>query len=414
MKAELVFTGTELLLGQILNTNAQYLSQQLSTIGVDVYFHTVVGDNPNRIKEVFIQAFGRADVVITTGGLGPTMDDLTKEMAAEALGLDMEIHPQSLKEIEDFFQRLGRPMAESNRKQAMFPRKAQVLPNSVGTAPGAIIEHAGRKVIILPGPPFEMRPMFENSVLPYLRELTGINPVTIISKVLRLQGIGESLMEEKIADLLQNQINPTIAPLAKTGEVQLRVTAKASTREAGLSLIDGVVKEIEGRLKPYIFGYDDETLEKVVGQKLREGQQTISLAESCTGGLIASKLTDVPGSSEYLLYGVVSYSNKAKMDLLKVQEETLMAHGAVSKETACEMAQGVRAIGQTSLGLAVTGIAGPGGGSDQKPVGLVYIALASENTTLCEEFHFRGDRATIKELTANAALNMVRKFLANK
>ncbi|MDA8233248.1 MAG: competence/damage-inducible protein A [Clostridia bacterium] len=411
MKAELVCTGTELLLGQILNTNAQYLSQQLSTIGVDVYFHTVVGDNPGRIKEAINQALKRADVVITTGGLGPTMDDLTKEMAVEALGLELELHQESLRIIEEFFRQRGRQMAENNRKQAMFPKEAIVLPNPMGTAPGAILERQGKWVVILPGPPFELRPMVENHVLPYLQKVIGIQPETILSRVVRLIGIGESQMEEKISDLILNQTNPTIAPLAKTGEVHIRVTAKTASGEEAGTLIDGVVKELENRLGRYIFGYDEESLELVVGRMLRERNLSIALAESCTGGLIASKLTDIAGSSDYVLYGVVSYSNQAKMDLLKVKEETLLAHGAVSEATAREMAQGVRAMGSANLGLAVTGIAGPGGGTPQKPVGLVYIALAFENNTLCKEFRFTGDRATIKLLTANVALNMVRTFL---
>ncbi|MHB8171634.1 MAG: competence/damage-inducible protein A [Thermincolia bacterium] len=411
MKVELVCTGTELLLGQILNTNAQYLSQQLSTIGVDVYFHTVVGDNPGRIKEAINQALERADVVITTGGLGPTMDDLTKEMAVEALGLEMEVHRESLQVIEEFFRQRGRQMGENNRKQAMFPKEAIVLSNPMGTAPGAILEHQGKRVIILPGPPHELRPMFENQVLPCLQKLTGAQSVTIFSRIVRLIGIGESLMEEKIADLLRNQSNPTIAPLAKTGEVHIRVTAKAGSGQEAQSLIDGVVKQLESRLGPYIFGYDEDTLEMVVGRMLREENLTIALAESCTGGLISSKLTDIAGSSDYVQYGVVSYSNQAKLDLLKVREETLMTYGAVSEATAREMAMGVRAMGITNLGLAVTGIAGPGGGTPQKPVGLVYIALAFENNTLCKEFLFTGDRATIKLMTANGALNMVRTFL---
>lgn len=411
MKAEIINTGTELLLGQILNRNAQYLSQRLSQLGIDVYYHTTVGDNPARIAEAISQALQRSEIVITTGGLGPTNDDLTKEMVAEVLGLEMVEDASSLARIEGFFADRGRVMPKNNTKQACFPDGAIIMPNDFGTAPGAIVEKGEKVVIILPGPPFELEPMFETSAYSYLQKLSGGRPTLIKSRVLRLFGIGESTVEERIKDLLDSQTNPTIAPLAKATEINLRLTAKGSNEEQILKMIKPVEEELRNRLGEYIFGADEVSLEKVVGNLLEKHELTLATAESCTGGLLAAKITDVPGSSAYFHYGLVTYSNEAKMKLLRVREETLNNCGAVSEATAREMAQGVRILANADLGVAVTGIAGPGGGTVEKPVGLVYIALASENNIICQECRFLGDRETIRGLTVNTALNMVRVHL---
>lgn len=412
MKAEIINTGTELLLGQILNRNAQYLSQRLSELGIDIYYHTTVGDNPERIAEAINRALERSDVVITTGGLGPTTDDLTKEIAAQVLGLELILDQVSLQSLEEFFVRIGRTMAQNNLKQVYFPSGAQILPNKVGTAPGAIVEQGNKIIIILPGPPFELEPMFETSVYPYLQKITQCVQTTIKSRVLRLFGIGESNLENEIRDLLDNQTNPTIALLAKNTEVNIRLTGKGSDELTVLAMLDPVEAELRRRVGSYIFGVDGEDLEMVVGNLLNQSGFSLATAESCTGGLIASRITNIPGSSDYFNYGIVSYSNEAKVQLLQVNEASLQQFGAVSETVAKEMAQGVRKLAKAHLGLSVTGIAGPGGGTPEKPVGLVYIALATEDTIKCQEFRFVGDRETIKGLTANGALNMLRGFLA--
>ncbi|MDA8211774.1 MAG: competence/damage-inducible protein A [Clostridia bacterium] len=411
MKAEIIAVGSELLLGQIVNSNAQYLSKRLSELGIDVFYHTVVGDNEGRLVEVLNRALERSELVITTGGLGPTMDDLTKETVAKVLGLPMILHQASLEHIRSFFAQRGRIMPESNTKQACFPEGAKILANEVGTAPGAVVEAGGKTVIILPGPPFELKLMFEKAAVPCLTQGHAYQGEVILSRVMRIFGKGESTVEELVKDLLEQQTNPTIAPLAQVGEINLRITAKGKGKAQAEALMSGVLGELEKRLGTIIFGYDDQDLETVVGQKLKELGFTISLAESCTGGLISSRFTDVPGSSAYFQYGVVSYSNSAKEVFLGVKEDTLLTYGAVSEQTAREMAGGIREKMGTTLGLAVTGIAGPDGGTPEKPVGLVYIALASAQEVMVKKFQFGGPRKNIKLLTANAALNLVRLYL---
>jgi len=414
MRTELIFTGTELLLGQILNTNAQFLAQRLSALGLDLFYQTVVGDNPGRLAEVLHTAMGRADLIIITGGLGPTMDDLTKETVAGTLGLQMCLDEPSLAKIEEFFRRRGKTMPAANRKQAMVPEGSRVIPNEWGTAPGVVMEKEGQTVILLPGPPVEMQPMFLHRVEPYLqRKITG-KPAVIVSRVLKIWGIGESAVEEKILDLVTTQANPTIAFLAPLGEVHVRITAKADNAKKAYRMIRPLEDEVRKRLGHYIFGLDEETMESVVGSMLLDRGLSFSIAESCTGGLIAKMLTDLPGSSAYLMYGVVSYSNEAKVRLLGVSPAILEAYGAVSEETAREMVLGVRAIGGTDLALSVTGIAGPDGGAADKPVGLVYVGFAAGDTVTVGQFLFAGDRAVVRRQTANAALNMVRMYLLEK
>ncbi|MFO7153662.1 MAG: competence/damage-inducible protein A [Caldicoprobacter oshimai] len=408
MDAEIIAVGSELLLGQIANTNAQYISHRLSSVGINVYYHTVVGDNRKRLLEALEIACKRADIIITTGGLGPTMDDLTKETVAEFLGLELVLHQPSAQAIREYFTRRGKTMSDNNLKQAMFPREAIILPNEVGTAPGAIIEKDGRTFIMLPGPPYEMQPMFENHVIPYLAQKGNEK---IFSRVLRIYGIGESAVEEAIKDLLENQTNPTIAPLAAYGEVTLRLTVKCHRAQDPLELIKPVEDEIRRRLGRAVYGVDDDRLETVVARLLKEKGLTLAVAESCTGGLISNLLTDVPGISENLLETCVTYSNQAKINRLGVKPETLEAYGAVSPQTAREMAEGIVKTTGADIGLAVTGIAGPGGGSPEKPVGLVYIAIAMSGDVEVKRFHNQGDRKRIKLSTANTALDLLRRKL---
>jgi len=408
MDAEIIAVGSELLLGQIANTNAQYISQRLSSVGVNVYYHTVVGDNKERLLKALEIACMRANIIITTGGLGPTMDDLTKETIAEYLGMELMLHQPSAQAIREYFARRGRVMTENNLKQAMFPREAIVLPNAVGTAPGAIIEKDGKTFIILPGPPFEMQPMFENHVIPYLAQRENQK---IFSRVLRIYGIGESAVEEMIKDLLEKQTNPTIAPLAAYGEVTLRLTVKCPRSQDPLELIKPVEDEIRRRLGQAVYGIDDDRLETVVARLLKERGLTLAMAESCTGGLISNLLTDVPGISENLLETCVTYSNQAKINRLGVKHETLEAYGAVSPQTAQEMAEGILRTSGADIGLAVTGIAGPGGGTPEKPVGLVYIAIAMDGNVEVKRIYNQGDRKRIKLSTANTALDLLRRKL---
>jgi len=408
MDAEIIAVGSELLLGQIANTNAQYISQRLSSVGVNVYYHTVVGDNKERLLKALEIACKRANIIITTGGLGPTMDDLTKETIAEYLGMELMLHQPSAQAIREYFARRGRVMTENNLKQAMFPREAIVLPNAVGTAPGAVIEKDGKTFIILPGPPFEMQPMFENHVIPYLAQRENQK---IFSRVLRIYGIGESAVEEMIKDLLEKQTNPTIAPLAAYGEVTLRLTVKCPRSQDPLELIKPVEDEIRRRLGQAVYGIDDDRLETVVARLLKERGLTLAMAESCTGGLISNLLTDVPGISENLLETCVTYSNQAKINRLGVKHETLEAYGAVSPQTAQEMAEGILRTSGADIGLAVTGIAGPGGGTPEKPVGLVYIAIAMDGNVEVKSIYNQGDRKRIKLSTANTALDLLRRKL---
>jgi len=405
MNAEIIGIGSELLLGQIANIDAQFISQQLSLLGIDVYYHTVVGDNRDRLLSALDSAAKRADLIITTGGLGPTMDDISKETVAEYLGLEMSLHQPSAEHIKSFFAKRNRLMPENNLKQAMFPEGAHVLPNVRGTAPGAIIEKEGRTFILLPGPPNELMPMFQEHAIPYL--LQKSNHI-ISSRVIRIFGMGESAVEEKIKDLLIEQSNPTIAPLAGYGEVTLRITAKATKDRDADSLIEPVKEEILKRLGNVVYGFDDERLETVLVRLLRKYKKTLAVAESCSGGLICNLITNVPGSSEIFLEGCIAYSNNAKSKRLGVSRDTLLKYGAVSRQTAAEMADGIRNTAETDYGVAVTGIADSGGDMTDKPVGLIYMAIADRNGTEVQRHLLSGDRQRIKQDTANIMLNWLR------
>ncbi|MBU3129055.1 competence/damage-inducible protein A [Clostridium tagluense] len=408
MKAEILAVGTEILLGDIVNTNAQYIAKRLADLGIVVYHQSVVGDNPERLLEAYRLAFSRADLVITTGGLGPTKDDLTKEVAFEYFGKKSVVHEASMKIIEGYFKEMDKPMAKSNVKQAYFPVDAVILPNNNGTAPGCIIEENGKIVALLPGPPREMKPMFEEAVVPYLEKFQqGV----LVSKVLRVIGVGESSAEEMIEDILDKQTNPTVAPYAKDGEMLFRITAKANTKEQGIKLIEPMEAAIRSRLGNNIYGEGDITLENVLGQILINKKLTIATAESCTGGMVAAKLINYPGISSVFMDGVVTYSNEAKINRLGVSIETLDTYGAVSSEVAAEMAQGIAKTAGTNIGISTTGIAGPDGGSIEKPVGLVYVGLSINGEVKTKMLKLSGDRQKIRERATMQLLDWLRREL---
>jgi len=409
LTAEILAVGTELLLGDTLNTNAQYLSKELAGLGVSVYRHTAVGDNPGRLKAAFGEAFARADVVITSGGLGPTKDDLTKEIGAEYFGKKLVMDEGALKTLESMFTRTGRVMTENNRKQAMTPEGATIIPNNNGTAPGCIVSDGDKTLIMLPGPPRELIPMFEERVVPFLRERTD---GMYVSRVLRLCGVGESTAEDMIKDIIDAQTNPTIAPYAKLNELTFRITASAKSEEEAEALMEPTVTELYKRFGDNIYSEGNHmSLAQVVIDALVKENMTVSVAESCTGGLMASALVDIPGSSEVFLEGLVTYSNEAKINRLGVKAETIQAHGAVSKECAHEMALGVAKLSGTSIGIGITGIAGPGGGTQDKPVGLVYVAICVNGEVTVNELKYTGNRQRIRGRAVMATLDMIRRAL---
>ncbi len=412
MKAEILCVGTELLLGDIINTNAAYIAKELANIGIDVYYQSVVGDNNDRLKESLALAFSRADIVVMTGGLGPTYDDLTKETVAEYFHREMVMDKESLKGITAFFDKLKRPMTQNNKKQAMMPVGAKIFPNENGTAPGLAVSEDGKIAILLPGPPQEMRPMFQNAVIPYLM---GFSDKVLVSHNIRVFGLGESRVEDMLYDLMKNSANPTVAPYAKQGEVTLRVTAAADTKESCEKLIAPVIQEIKEILGTHIYGIDVSNLQTAVVNKLIEKKITIATAESCTGGLISERITQVPGSSEVFGCGVCAYANEIKQRVLGVSEDTLAQFGAVSEQTAMEMAKGVRKLAGADIGVSTTGIAGPGGGTLEKPVGLVYVGIDSENyksvVKLELKYHKADEREYIRHMTAQNVFQLVLSVL---
>lgn len=414
MIVELVSTGTELLLGQIVNTNAPFLATRLNELGFSVVYQTTVGDNRDRMKRVLQTALERADIVITTGGLGPTQGDITKEVTASLLGKPMYLDEVSVQRIQQFFSKRHTCMPENNLRQAMIPEGAKIIENTCGTAPGVIIEdEANGKVIInLPGPPHECSAMFETSIVPYLRERFGFQGA-IVSRVLRTYGLGESALEERIREYILSQSNPTLALLARNGEIHVRITARAASEIQALQLIHDLETQLRPLIGEYIFGTDEDTLEMSVGNLLLEKNLSVALAESCTGGLVTSRITDVPGSSRYLIGSVVCYSNTVKVEQVGVKEEILAAKGAVSHETAESMAQGIKKKLSAGIGIGITGIAGPDGATADKPVGLVYIAIDGPAGTRWHEHYFTGTRTEIKKRTALAALNHLRHYLLN-
>lgn len=409
MKGEIICVGTELLLGDVLNTNVQYIAQGLKQCGVSVYYHTTVGDNPGRLRAQFLQSFSRSDVVILSGGLGPTGDDITKEIVAESLGLTMHTDAGQLQKIRLFFESIGREMTENNKKQAEIPETAVPLHNAVGTAPGIYIKKEGRHIFLLPGVPSEMRPMFDTGVQPVLR---GMSAGQLVSHNVLIFGMGESAVDDCLQDLMQGA-NPTVSPYCKTGEVSLRVASFADTKEEGEAACAQAIETIRQRCGRAVVGVDVENLQSEVVRLLAERHFKLATAESCTGGLISRKLTGISGASAVFDLGVCTYANEMKEKLLGVSAETLCEYGAVSRQTAEEMAAGVRRYARADLGLAVTGVAGPTG-SENKPVGLVYIALGTQDRVWTKQlrlFSKSYGRETIRELTAKNALDMVRRYL---
>jgi len=405
MNGEIIAVGTEILLGNIVNTNAQFLSEELSNLGINVYYQTVVGDNRERLEKTISEALKRADLLILTGGLGPTDDDLTKETVAHLLGLEMYLHEESKALIEKY---LKKNISESNLKQAYIPEGAIILRNDHGTAPGIIVEKDEKIVVLLPGPPREMAPMFSEKVKPYLEEKS---PYVMRSRILRLFGIGESSVGDTVKDLMQND-NPTVAPYAKDNETILRVTARAETKEEADMLNEEMIKKIDERLGEYIYSHNDTELKIVCANKLREKNVTIAAAESCTAGLLTATLAEVPGISSVLKESIITYSNEAKEKYLNVNHKTLEKYGAVSAETAKEMAEGIKASAKSDIGISITGLAGPDGGTDEKPIGLVYIGLATKNETKTFELRLIGrERNKIRHAAVMNALSIINKSL---
>lgn len=406
MTVELICVGTEILLGNIVNTNAAYLAEKCAGLGLSCYFQTVVGDNEERLTMVLETAMKRSDIVILSGGLGPTEDDLTKEVCAKVCGKKLVMDEHSKERIASYFENRGIEATENNWKQAMIPKGAIVLDNHNGTAPGVIIETKETKVILLPGPPGELIPMFEESVVPYLQKLTS---QIIVSQMVKICGVGESKAETMVKDLIDGQTNPTIATYAKTGEVHIRVTAVAETEKAANKLIKPVVKELKSRFENEIYTTDESvTLEKAVVDLLIANKLTFTCAESCTGGMLAARMINVPGVSEIFKSGYVTYSNKAKRKVLGVKKTTLKKYGAVSRQTAEEMVKGLTFLTKSDVAVAITGIAGPDGGTEEKPVGLVYIACAVKGNVTVKEFHFQGNRSKNREAATTAALMLMR------
>ncbi len=408
MIAEIVSIGTELLMGQIVNTDAQYLSRRLNALGISVYYHTTVGDNPGRMEQTLRLALSRSDVVITTGGLGPTGDDLSKEIVARLLHLPMERDEESMRRIEGYFSAMHRDMTHNNERQAMFARGAIILQNDRGTAPGCIVEQDGKAVIQLPGPPYELTDMFEKRVLPYLARRTG---GAIASRYIRIFGVGESDAETRVKDLIDAQTDVTIAPYCSLGEVQLRVSARGGSEEEALVRIRPTVEAIAARLGDAVYAVSADpadSMEHYAVDALARAGRTVAVAESCTGGLVAARLVAIPGASAVLHEAHVVYANEAKERYLGVRPETLEAFGAVSEACAREMAEGLRARSGADVAAATTGVAGPGGGTPQKPVGLVYVAVACPEGTFVRELRLNGDRQRVRTLASLHALNMIR------
>ncbi|MDI6601776.1 MAG: competence/damage-inducible protein A [Thermoanaerobacteraceae bacterium] len=407
MKGEIISVGTELLLGQICNTDAQFISKEAAEIGVDIYYHTAVGDNRARLLNALKIASERSELIITTGGLGPTEDGLTKETITEFLNLKLVEYPEARLHVVEHFH--SKKMPQSNKKQWMFPEGSLLIPNNNGTAPGCIIEKNSKIFIVLPGPPNELQPMVKETVIPYIISKEANNYV-IKSRILKLFGLSESETEEKIKDLIDNQTNPTIAPLVGKSEVTLRLTAKAHNAGEAYDMITGMEQKIRDRIGEYIYGIDEDTLPIIVTNLLISRKFTIAIAESCTGGNITNLLTDISGVSQSLKLGEITYSNESKISELGISKDIIEKYGAVSRETAIAMAEGIRKKANTDIGLSVTGIAGPDS-IENKPVGLFYVGISSYYGGEVYEFLSRGTRMWFKNYASLTALNELRKYI---
>ena len=409
MTVEIIAVGTEILLGNIVNTNAAYLAEKCAGLGLSCYHQDVVGDNEERLSETLKLALSRSDIVLLSGGLGPTQDDLTKEVAAKVCGKELYLHEPSKEAIRQFFAERKLEITENNWKQAMVPEGCIVVENPGGTAPGIIMAENGKHVVLMPGPPGELIPMFERSIMPYL---SGLTNGVIYSQTVKICGVGESKAESMIEDLVDAQNNPTIATYAKTGEVHLRVTSTAPDEKEAKKLVKPVVKELKGRFGNHVYTTDnDVTLEKAVVDLLMANKLTACTVESCTGGMLSARLINVPGVSEVFKSGYVTYSNKSKRRLLGIKKNLLLKHGAVSEQIAREMAKTAAALARTDVSVSTTGIAGPDGGTPEKPVGLVYIGCNVCGRITVKECHFHGSREKIRESTVAAALSLMRECI---
>lgn len=405
---EIISVGTELLLGDILNTDAQFLSQELAKLGLSVLHQSTVGDNHDRLLELLVQSAKRSDIIILSGGLGPTPDDITKEVACEFFEKELVLHEESLQRMSAYFTSKGIDMPETNKKQAMLPEDCVVFRNNNGTAPGLAMEKDGKHILLLPGPPRELKPMFFESAVPYLKKFSD---KVIISHNIRTFGIGESAMSEIVTDLLDSS-NPTVAPYAKDGEALLRVTAMADNEDEAEKLCTPMIEEIKKRLSDYIYGIDVNCIEETVIPMLIENNLKLATAESCTGGLIGKRITNVSGASKVFDCGIISYSNEIKHRILGVSEEALRKYGAVSAEVAKQMAKGALAVSGADIAVSVTGIAGPDSDGTSKPVGLSYIALADKDNVWVKELNTsRKDRDYNRFVNSSNALNMVRMYI---
>lgn len=409
MTVEIIAVGTEILLGNIVNTNAAYLAEKCAALGLSCYYQDVVGDNEERLAQTLKLALSRADIILLSGGLGPTQDDLTKEVAARVCGKELYLHEPSKEAIRQFFAERKLEITENNWKQAMVPEGCIVVDNPGGTAPGIIMAENGRHVILMPGPPGELIPMFERSIMPYL---AGLASGVIYSQTVKICGLGESKAESMVEDLVEAQNNPTIATYAKTGEVHLRVTATAPDEKEAKKLVKPVVKELKGRFGNHVYTTDnDVTLEKAVVDLLMANKLTACTVESCTGGMLSARLINVPGVSEVFKSGYVTYSNKSKRRLLGIKKNNLLKHGAVSEQIAREMAKTAASLARTDVSVSTTGIAGPDGGTAEKPVGLVYIGCNVCGRITVKECRFHGSREKIRESTVAAALSLMRECI---
>lgn len=413
-KVEIVAVGTELLLGQLVDTNTPHIAGTLASIGVDVFGAHTVGDNRERIAQTISVALERADGVITSGGLGPTIDDLTKEAICDVLGVPAELNQPALDRMQAFFQASGREMRENNRKQAMLPRGARVLDNPNGTAPGFVVaRYDGKFIASMPGVPREMHPMLAEHLVPWLRSHFRVNSA-IFTRIIHTINIGESEIDHRIDDLFRSMENPKIGVLAHDWRCDVKIMAKSTSEEEARRLIEPVEREIVDRLSGHVYGFDDDTLASVIHERLQREGRHLSTAESCTGGRLAAMLTAVPGSSLSYFGGVVAYDNTLKMGVLGVPDATLAQHGAVSEETARAMAQGARDRFESDFAIATTGIAGPGGATPEKPVGLVWLAIADKNETTAHRVQLRGGRDAIQTRASVAALGLLWNFLVKR
>lgn len=408
--AEIIAVGTELLLGGTANTDAQDTSRVLSELGINVFFHTVVGDNPERLKQAVEIAKNRADIIITTGGLGPTYDDLTKQTLAEAFGKKLLFNEEVAKQIREFFEKRlsNMKMTENNLRQAELPEGCVIFDNGVGTAPGCAFEAEGKHILMLPGPPRECRAMLKSCVVPYLKKLSEYE---IHSHNIHIFGLGESAVEEKLRDMMESLNNPTLAPYAKAGEVMLRLTAKAKSKDEAEKMMEPVLCKVRETLGDIIYGIDTDTIENTVAGLLIEHGKTIATAESCTGGLVSKRLTDIPGISRVFLGGIVAYSEKSKTTFLGVDPAVINEKGAVSRETALAMADGARIKFGADIGIGITGIAGPDGDGSGIEPGTVFAALTTKDTSFCRSLKLFYDRERIRIMGASHALDMARRFL---